>query len=250
MDIPENQIIDTPLGELTLNPENPRTITPEALASLVRSIEAEPGMLRARPVVARLDGTIIAGNMRYRAAQELDLETVPAIRVDIDDDRARLWMLRDNNEYGEWESQELAQMLASLDTAGADLELSGFATGELTDLLKLLEPPEQPIDRGDALATLDVSLGAPEHVVEKGEVWMVGEHHLVVASVYDGWPIYAALLNEGDLFVPYPTPILPLTKRARENRLVMVQSDVFLAGHLLDKYADVNGGERVYKVES
>jgi hypothetical protein len=44
-----------------------------------------------------------------------------------------------------------------------------------------------------------------------------------VESVYEGWALFAPLLTRGDLLVPYPTPILPLTKRARENRLVMVQ---------------------------
>ena len=64
MDVPELAIHDVPVGELRENPENPRTITDGALASLVKSMRAEPGMLRARPVVALPDGRIIAGNMR------------------------------------------------------------------------------------------------------------------------------------------------------------------------------------------
>jgi hypothetical protein len=56
-------------------------------------------------------------------------------------------------------------------------------------------------------------------------------------------------LHDDDLFVPYPTPTLPLTQRATRQRLVMVQPDVWLAGHVLDKFASVRGDDAVSKVE-
>ena len=52
-------------------------------------------------------------------------------------------------------------------------------------------------------------------------------------------------LAEDALLVPYPTPIVALTARARARRIVMVQPDPWLAGHLLDKYAQVYGDEAV-----
>lgn len=248
MGVPDLPIEDIPIEDLREHPDNPRFITDESLERLVRSIEAEPGMLRARPVVALPDGRIVAGNKRWLAVKEIGWPTIPGVYVEMDDERAKLWMLRDNNEYGEWESKELAEMLAALAAADADLELTGFKAEELDDLLKILDNPDPGDGAGDALATLEVSLGPPEHEVSKGDVWMVGEHHLACVSVYDGWPTFTPLLGDGALLVPYPTPILPLTKRARENRLVMVQPDAWLAGHLLDKYADAHGGEKVYKL--
>lgn len=242
---------DIAVSNLRENPENPRQISPGALSALARSIEAEPDMLRGRPVVALPDGRIVAGNMRYRAVKKIGWETIPGIVVEMSEERARLWMLRDNNEYGEWENDELVQILRELEAAEADLELTGFSQEELDELLQMPdELGDEPVDQGDALANMEITLGPPQHQVEKGEVWMCGEHHLVVESIYDGWPKFGPLLSEGALLVPYPTPILPLTKRARENRLVMVQPDLYLAGHLLDKYADAHGGEKVYKVES
>lgn len=238
------------LSDLHQNPENPRTISEDGLARLVKSLRTEPRMLAARPVVALPDGTIIAGNMRWRAAGELGMTEIPTVYVDLSPEDAKLWLLRDNNEYGEWESEGLSLLLHELQSSDADLELSGFREDELTELLAVSDNGDgEKLDQGDGLATLDVSLGDPEHTVEKGDVWLLGgRHHLAVVSIYSGWPVFGPLLGEDDLLVPYPTPVVPITKRARERRLVLVQPDAWLAGHLLDKFAHVNGAEQVEKL--
>ena len=59
------------LAALSPAPWNPRTIKDERFENLCRSIEADPEFLNHRPVLAMADGTIYAGNMRYRAAQHL-----------------------------------------------------------------------------------------------------------------------------------------------------------------------------------
>ncbi len=56
-----------PLSQLVENRANPRTITPENFQLLVNSILELPKMLEMRPVVTQQDGTILGGNMRYRA---------------------------------------------------------------------------------------------------------------------------------------------------------------------------------------
>ena len=53
---------------LTPAPWNPRSIKDERFANLCRSLEADPEFLQLRPILATLDGTSFAGNMRYRAA--------------------------------------------------------------------------------------------------------------------------------------------------------------------------------------
>ncbi len=57
-----------PLDRLHPAPWNPRTIKDERFQNLVRSIQADPDFLWRRPILAMADGTIYAGNMRYRAA--------------------------------------------------------------------------------------------------------------------------------------------------------------------------------------
>lgn len=79
--------------------------------------------------------------------------------------------------------------------------------------------------------------------METGQIWELGEHRLVVAEVFDGWPRWTPLLIEDSLFLPYPTPLSPFADRAVGRRLVMVQPERYLAGHLLDKWARISGQE-------
>ena len=60
--------------------------------------------------------------------------------------------------------------------------------------------------------------------------------------MFTGWPDWAPYLIEGAVFMPYPTPLLPHGEDL-PGPLVMVQPIAFLAGHLLDKWADVTGTE-------
>src|SRR3989337_1774475 len=72
-----------PLDRLHPASWNPRTISDERFQNLCRSIQADPEFLWRRPVLSQADGTIYAGNMRFRAAQHLGMETIPAIVEDV-----------------------------------------------------------------------------------------------------------------------------------------------------------------------
>lgn len=92
--------VSIPLVALCAAPWNPRSISDQRFQNLCRSIEADPEFLWLRPILATADGTIFAGNMRYRAAQHLSWETIPAILVDIPEQLARERALRDNAHRG------------------------------------------------------------------------------------------------------------------------------------------------------
>lgn len=55
------------LNDVRQNEANPRTITPENLQRLVRSILEFPKMLQVRPVITDETGLILGGNMRHKA---------------------------------------------------------------------------------------------------------------------------------------------------------------------------------------
>src|SRR2546429_3206788 len=141
---PVSALAELPLERLRCWPENPRTIRPKRLEQLKRALADDPEMLRARPLLALPDGTVIAGNQRLRAARELGWQTIPVITVELAPERARLWALRDNNPYGEWEERALAELLAELGEGGVDLALAGFAERELERLLAGIEPAADP----------------------------------------------------------------------------------------------------------
>lgn len=128
------------VGELREHPDNPRTITAEALDRLKQSMLADPEMLEVRPVIALPDGRVIGGNMRLRAARELGWPELWVAYVDLDDKRAVQWMLRDNNGYGEWETDMLAAMLRELEPD--ERLLTGFDEIDLKVLLDDAPLPE------------------------------------------------------------------------------------------------------------
>lgn len=129
-----------PLKKLRPATWNPRTIRDERFKNLCRSIEADPAFLWRRPVLAQADGTIYAGNMRYRAAEHLGLATIPAVVEDVPDALAKERALRDNHSWGDWEGDLLAELVGELQDAGSELELLGFEEKELARLLGVDEP--------------------------------------------------------------------------------------------------------------
>lgn len=160
------------LAELVENPENPRRISRRRLDELKAALESSPEMLDARPLIALPDGRVIGGNMRLRAAAELGWERIPTVVVDLDEQTARMWALRDNAAYGEWEEPALAEMLANLDLAGQDLSLTGFSSTELDRLLRSVqaEPSVDP----DAVPEVPA-----EPTTRDGELWALGDHLLL-----------------------------------------------------------------------
>lgn len=138
--------------------KNPRSITVERFQALKKALSSAPAMMRARPTIALAgvdyaeDGTTIAGNMRLRAAQELVAEgdeaflaefpggQVPAYLVNIDEDEAREWALRDNNPYGGWDDEALHEFVHQLAESGRDLDLTGFPDGDVQLILEGVGP--------------------------------------------------------------------------------------------------------------
>jgi DNA modification methylase len=165
-------VVDVPLQRLRLWPENPRTIRPERLEELKRAMLADREMLAARPLLALPDETVFAGNQRLLGAQELGWETIPVLTVDLDPQRARVWALRDNNQFGEWNQPALAELLSELAEGGVDLALTGFAGGEIETILAGLPLPD--VDPDDAPALPE---GEPSS--EPGHVYELGPHRLL-----------------------------------------------------------------------
>lgn len=182
-------IVAVLLTRLHPAPWNPRTIKDERFQNLCRSIEADPDLLWRRPVLAQADGTIYAGNQRYRAAERLGFETIPAVIEDVPDQLARERALRDNAQWGAWEEDELAALLQGLGADGAELELLGFDERDLQQLLDSLAPPAALGDPDD------IPPLRAEPTTKPGDLWVLGTHRVLcgdatsaedVARVMDG----------------------------------------------------------------
>ena len=64
------------------------------------------------------------------------------------------------------------------------------------------------------------------------------------------WKKYVEYLKDDVLFLPYPGPYVALSAKLDKAASVMVQPNVYLAGHLLDKYTSVHGEGEIKKVKS
>jgi hypothetical protein len=212
-------------------------------------------------------GRIISGHGRQETlalAEAAGLEPPEGIMLDddgawtvpvtvgwksVNDDEAAAALVVVNHavELGGWEDAPLAGMLAALPSEL--MELTGFTTDDLERMRASDDDESGPTPpwskEGQLLKLAQVTLGEPTHKVALHEVWMAGKHVLVVDTLTTGFPLWGPILAElhaqdaAPLFVPYPGPYVAATKAAGEGILVMVQPDHYMAGHVLDRFAEV-----------
>jgi ParB-like chromosome segregation protein Spo0J len=149
----EGLVADFPIADLHESPENPRFITDEALDRLKYAIVHDPKMLEARPVICDRYGEVTCGNMRLRAAEQLGREHIPTyVRHFSSESEKREWMLRDNQSYGDYIPDLVAQMVFAHKQDDGDLQLLGFSDDEVTaailratgEAIVVPEPSDQP----------------------------------------------------------------------------------------------------------
>jgi len=96
------------IGEVKLNPNNPRLIKDDKFKKLVQSIKDFPEMLNIRPIVVNDDMIILGGNMRYKACKEAGLKEVSIIKASgLSEEKQREFLIKDNVSGGEWDWQLL-----------------------------------------------------------------------------------------------------------------------------------------------
>lgn len=126
---PQIEQIDT--TKLIPYARNSRTHNEAQVAQIAASIR-EFGF--NNPVLIGFDNDIIAGHGRVLAAQKLQLEKVPCIRLDhLTDTQKRAYVIADNRIAlnAGWDEEMLKLELADLKETEIDLELLGFSTAEL-----------------------------------------------------------------------------------------------------------------------
>jgi len=120
-----------PITALTEHPLNPRE---GDVGAIVESLDAN-GFFGA-VVAQRSTGYILAGNHRYRAAVMREMESVPVLWVDVDDDHATRILLADNktNDRASYDNAQLLDILKSLD----DLSGTGYTDDDMIEIQRLV----------------------------------------------------------------------------------------------------------------
>jgi ParB family chromosome partitioning protein len=145
--------VQLPVDRVDPNPRQPRrTIDPEALASLTRSI-ATDGVVQPVVVRERPDGRyeLIAGERRWRAAAAAGLTTIPAVVRNAPDRDALLLAIVENVVREDLNPVEVARGYAALaDGYGLTVleiaERVGRSRSAVSNVLRLLELPDDVLE--------------------------------------------------------------------------------------------------------
>lgn len=161
-----------PVESLVPYINNARTHSDEQVAQIAASM-IEFGW--TSPLLVDGHNGLIAGHGRLLAARKLGMDTVPVIELaHLSPTQKRAYILADNRlaENAGWDKELLTLELTDLISTGFDLDLLGFSSDELNELLSsgdqtgltdedaVPEPTENPISR-------------------LADVWLMGNHRLL-----------------------------------------------------------------------
>ena len=162
------------IDELDPAPYNPRKWDEEATNRLHDSIHrfgvVDPVIVNSAK--ARKN-TVIGGHFRLEVARQIGYKTVPVVYVNIADEaQERELNLRLNKAVGDWDWDMLAEFDENL------LGNVGFTSEELDDIFDI--ETDEP-EHFDLQKELD-KLGIKQVEAQKGDVYQLGEHKLLVGD--------------------------------------------------------------------
>lgn len=169
------------LKDIKPNKANPRTIKDDKFRKLVNSIREFPKMMELRPMVIDSDGTVLGGNMRLKALQELGYTDVPDTWVkrasELTDEEKQRFIIADNVGFGEWDWEALANEWDVEDLTEWGLDVPDTFSAQI-------EAEEDDYEMPDEVHT-DIVLG---------DLFEIGEHRLLCGDSTDSDGV-ARLMN-------------------------------------------------------
>ncbi len=157
------------ITELHADPANARTHGERNLNAIEDSLKS---FGQVEPlVVQKSTGKVIGGNGRLEVMRRAGIEECDVVEVDVDDAKATALGIALNRtaELAEWDDEVLTKLLEALPSEL--LEVSGFNSDDLQELIAELHPPE--ITQDDIPAPPDSAATRP------GDLWLLGDHRLI-----------------------------------------------------------------------
>jgi len=130
-----------------------------------------------QPIVVDADHVIIAGHTRLEASKRLGLTNVPVVVADdLSEEQVRAYRLADNKtaEFSGWDFDLLNGELFEINDI--DMAAFGFDMNAFTDGMAEAEDDDYDLDAADEHA---------EKRVQRGQVWVLGEHRLMCGDSTD-----------------------------------------------------------------
>jgi len=160
------------LSAIKPNPSNPRLIKDEKFEKLKQSIKDFPQMMELRPMVVDETMTLLGGNMRFKALQDLGYKEVPDNWIkkasELTEEQKKEFIIKDNVGFGEWEWEQLANEWDVEQLAEWGLDIPDYAIAQP-------EAVEDDYEIPDTIET-DIVLG---------DLFEIGEHRLLCGDSTD-----------------------------------------------------------------
>ncbi|WP_141670412.1 ParB N-terminal domain-containing protein, partial [Actinobaculum suis] len=137
-------------------------------------------------------GNVVGGHQRLTALKHLGHTEVDCVVVELDEVREKALNVALNKISGDWDEAKLALVIADLDIADFDAELTGFDEKEIQQLIGSLDETEIEDDGFDLTAALEAAA-----FVKRGDIWSLGRHRLVCGDATS--PDDVAALMDGKL---------------------------------------------------
>lgn len=137
-------------------------------------------------------GNVVGGHQRLTALKHLGHTEVDCVVVELDEVREKALNVALNKISGDWDEAKLALVIADLDIADFDAELTGFDEKEIQQLIGSLDETEIEDDGFDLTTALEAAA-----FVKRGDIWSLGRHRLVCGDATN--PDDVAALMDGKL---------------------------------------------------
>jgi len=118
------------LKNINPNPSNPRLIKDEKFEKLKQSITDFPQMMELRPMIVDESNTLLGGNMRFKALQDLGYKEIPDNWIkkasELTEEQKKEFIIKDNVGFGEWDWEMIANEWDSQQVTDWGLDIPDF----------------------------------------------------------------------------------------------------------------------------
>ena len=135
------KLLTKKISELSPARYNPRKISSDALGRLTKSL-SELGNLQPITWNAKT-GNIVGGHQRLKCYSALGKNEVEVWAVWLDEAQEKAANIALNKLSGEFDLPQLKDLIEEIDTGEIDLDVIGFGTDELAELMEQAKPEDE-----------------------------------------------------------------------------------------------------------
>ena len=212
-------------ADLVPSKHNTRTHSPDQIDEIARSITA---VGFTKPIIIDEANEILAGHGAHKAALQLGLPEVPTITLkNLNEAEKRAYRIADNKlaEKSTWDFDMLAGEFKDLIGMGFNLQMTGFESGEIADLInpKGKEKKEPPMpDLEDKVVTV------------LGDMWLLGDHRLICGDSTQA-KTYKTLMGGRQAQMVFTDPPYGVSYQGRgDDAFAVIENDDKRRGELKD----------------